>query len=117
MNSTLDGPAGERNGYRVEVSGWDAKESLFVEKATLAWTESAGKTAALKVSIRIGGVLFVRLIQRLEGGSSFPVPYRAADVSAGDGNSHGVITVEQLQPRMAFRESATRFADSTSNLR
>jgi hypothetical protein len=112
MNSTLNGPAGDRNGYRVEVSGWDEKESFFVEKATLAWTEGAGKTVGLKASIRLGSVLFVRLIQALGGGSGFPVPYRAVDVTVGDGISNRVITVEQLQPRMAFRESAMHFADS-----
>lgn len=115
MNPTTDARAGERNGYRVEISGWDVKESFFVEKSTLAWTESAGKTVALKAVVRTGSVLFVRLIQPLGGGSSFPVPYRAVELAAGEGDSRAVITVEQLQPRMAFHESATHFADPSSS--
>jgi hypothetical protein len=111
MNSTRDARAGERNGYRVEVSGWDAKEFFFVEKSTLAWTESTGKTVALKALVRIGAVIFVRLIQPLGGGTTFPVPYRAVEVAAGENGSRDMITVEQLQPRMAFRETVTHFPE------
>jgi hypothetical protein len=119
MNSTMAGRADERKGYRVEVSGWDAKEVFFVEKSTLAWTESAGKTISLKALIRIGSVLFVRVIQPLGRGSSFPVPYRVVESlesEAGERGSSGVITLERLQPRMASRETATHFVASASNV-
>jgi hypothetical protein len=92
MNSTTAGRADERADYQVEVSGWDAKECFFVEKSTLAWTESAGKTVALTALIRIGSVLFVRLIQPLGAGNRFPVPYGAvkfeADREGREGRSH-----------------------------
>jgi hypothetical protein len=97
---------GESAGYRVEVSGWDTDERFFVEKSMLVWTESAGKTLVLKALVRTGSVLFVRLIQPLGGGGSFPVPYRAVDFKCDNRGSGGVLTLEQLQPRMAFRESA-----------
>jgi hypothetical protein len=112
MNSTTAGRADERGGYQVEVSGWDAKERFFVEKSTLAWTESAGKTVALTALVRIGSVLFVRLIQPLGGGNRFPVPYGAVKFEADRVGPRGVVTLEQLQPRMTFRETAAHFVDS-----
>ncbi|MGA8405551.1 MAG: hypothetical protein WB680_00080 [Candidatus Acidiferrales bacterium] len=94
------------NSYRVEVSGWDDKESFFVEKTTLEWSEAAGKTIGLRSSVRQESVLFVRLIQPLGGVTGFPVPYRAVTVSSNYLNEHLTVKVEQLQPRMAFQETA-----------
>jgi len=105
MNPRTTGRAGGRNGYRVEVSGWDAKECFFVEKSTLAWTEMAGKTVALTALVRSGRVIFVRLIQPLGGGNGFPVPYRAVKLETEREGRRSVITLEQLQPRTAFRET------------
>ena len=117
MNSIMtDGRAENRsdesNGYRVEVSGWDADERFFVEKSMLSWTESAGKRLALKAAVRIGSVLFVRLIRPLGGGNGFPVPYRAVEFESGGQGPSGVLTLEQLQPRMAFRETANHLVMS-----
>lgn len=97
----------ESNGYRVEVSGWDAEEHFFVEKSTLVWSERTGKTLALKSVVRAGSVLFVRLTQPLGGGSGFPVPYRAVECEFKNGGPGRVLTLEQLQPRMGLRETAS----------
>jgi hypothetical protein len=99
----------EAGGYRVEVSGWDANESFFVEKSTLVWSEKLGKRLALKSLVRIGAVLFVRLIQPLGGGSGFPVAYRAVEFGAGKSGERGMVTLEQLQPRMALMEAMPHF--------
>jgi hypothetical protein len=106
----------DAGGYRVEVSGWDANESFFVEKSTLLWSESMGKRLALKALVRIGSVLFVRLIQPLGGGSGIPVPYRAVEFGAGNRGAHGMVTLEQLQPRMAFAETAQHFTGTEPRL-
>jgi hypothetical protein len=37
MNSHPDVTVNGEDTYRVEVSGWDAKENFFVEKTTLEW--------------------------------------------------------------------------------
>jgi len=50
------------NSYRLEVSGWDARENFFVEKTSLDWHEREGKTVALHATARLDSVLFVRLI-------------------------------------------------------
>ncbi|HEY0701298.1 MAG TPA: hypothetical protein VGD60_00885 [Candidatus Acidoferrales bacterium] len=107
---TMHEGAGPADGYRVEVSGWDANESFFVEKSTLLWTESLGKRLALKALVRIGSVLFVRLIKPLGGGNGLPVAYRAVEYGAANRGTQGMVTVEQLQPRLAFVETSARFA-------
>ncbi|MFZ0580898.1 MAG: hypothetical protein WA690_25210 [Candidatus Acidiferrales bacterium] len=101
----IAGAAGSSS-YRVEVSGWDDEENFFVEKTTLDWSETGGKTIGMRSSVRLESVLFVRLIQPLGGGTGFPVPYRAVKVSSNYLNDRLTVKVEQLQPRMAFRETA-----------
>jgi hypothetical protein len=119
MNSSArmrDERADERKGYRVEVSGWDADERFFVEKSILVWTESEGKKVALKALIRTGSVLFVRLIQPMGGGSSFPVPYKAVEFEAGNRGSGTVVMLEQLKTQMAFREAASQLISAEQQL-
>jgi hypothetical protein len=112
MNSDINessraaGTANGSSSYRVEVSGWDDKENFFVEKTKLDWNEADGKTIAVRSSVRLESVLFVRLIQPLGGGTGFPVPYRAVKISSNYLNERLTVKVEQLQPRMAFRETA-----------
>ena len=74
---TVETTANPGHRYRVEVSGWDAKENFFVEKTSLDWKEREGKTVALHVAVRVDSVLFVRLLRPLGGGADFPVPHRA----------------------------------------
>jgi hypothetical protein len=100
-------PASKPNGYRIEVSGWDANECFFVEKSLLEWRESAGKKLALKAQIRIGSVLFIRLVQPLGGGTTFPTPYRAVRFGDDPSGSGSVVNIEQLQPRLRVRETAS----------
>ena len=61
--------------------------------------------------MRIGSVLFVRLIQPLGSGKGFPVPYRAVDFGARNRGMHGMVTLEQLQPRPAFAKTAKHFEE------
>ncbi len=102
--------------YRVEVSGWDDKENFFVEKTTLDWSEADGKSVRVRSSVRLESVVFVRLIQPLGGGTGFPVPYRAVKVSGNYLTEHNTVKVEQLQPRLAFRETADTLLPSDSKV-
>jgi hypothetical protein len=91
--------------YRVEVSGWDEAENFFVERTTLDWSEGSGKKIELRARVAAQAVVFVRLAQQLGGSGSFPIPYRAVEISPKrDGLS--TVLVQQLQPRMAFQETA-----------
>jgi hypothetical protein len=85
------------NTYRLEVSGWDAKENFFVEKTWLDWRELEGKTVALRATVRLDGVLFVRLLRPLGGGADFLVPHRAVRVEdSGKDASCKDVGLEQL---------------------
>jgi hypothetical protein len=98
--------AGRDTSYRVEVSGWDARENFFVEKTSLDWREREGKTVALHATVRLDSVLFVRLLRPLGGGADFPVPHRAVRVEdrAKDASCTDV-GLEQMQPRRTVRDS------------
>lgn len=85
--------------YRVEVSGWDARENFFVEKTSLDWRDREGKTVALHAAIRLDSVLFVRLLRPLGGGADFPVPHRAVSVEDRSTDAfHMHVGLEQMQP-------------------
>ena len=66
MNSHSDVTVNGEDSYRVEVSGWDAKENFFVEKTTLEWKPEDKKSMLLRADIRPGCIVFVRLLQPLE---------------------------------------------------
>src|SRR6204780_4265732 len=103
---TVETTANLGHRYRVEVSGWDAKENFFVEKTSLDWREREGKTVALHATVRLDSVLFVRLLRPLGGGADFPVPHRAVRVEDhGKDASCKDVRLEQLQPRRAVWES------------
>jgi len=94
------------NTYRVEVSGWDAKENFFVGKTSLDGRELEGKTLALRATIRLDRMLFVRLLRPLCGGADSPVPHRAVRVeNSGKDASCKDVGLEQLQPRRGVRDS------------
>jgi hypothetical protein len=101
-----------RNSYRVEVSGWDARENFFVEKTSLDWRGQGGKTVALHTQVRIDSVLFVRLLRPLGGGADFPVPYRAVRVKDRSTDASCTdVGLEQMQPRRTTRERTNEGQD------
>src|SRR5271156_4604208 len=81
QSQTVETTANHGHRYRVEVSGWDAKENFFVRKTSLDWKEREGKTVALHAAVRMDRVLFVRLLRPLGGGAYFPVPHRGVRVA------------------------------------
>jgi hypothetical protein len=95
MQTSIEGP----NNYRVEVSGWDARELFFVEKTLFRWTDSGEKTVGLMSRLREGCVVFVRLIHAFAENANFPVAYRVQSIVAGDGDGRGCVRLVQLHPR------------------
>ncbi len=103
---TVEMTAIQGHRYRVEVSGWDAKENFFVEKTSLDWKEREGKTVVLHAAVRVDSVLFVRLLRPLGGGADFPVPHRAVRVAEREQDaSCKDVGLEQLQPRKGVKDS------------
>jgi hypothetical protein len=99
MDLAMDSPTS----YRVEVSGWDEREVFFVEKTTLDWSEGVGKKIELRARVAVQAVVFVRLSHQLGGSGSFPIPYRAVEISAKR-DGYSTVLVQQMQPRLAFQE-------------
>lgn len=63
--------------YPVEVSGWDASGTFFVERSELEWGEDEGKQVILHRELREGAHIFVRLVQSFSSQRSQPVPCAA----------------------------------------
>jgi hypothetical protein len=92
--------------YRVEVSGWDASENFFVEKTGLEWNNKDDKEVLLRVSLREGCVIFLRLIQAFGSANTnaFPIAYQAVKVLPKDTGGRTRVYLEQLRPRETFKE-------------
>lgn len=90
----------EPTNYRVEVSGWDARENFFVEKTLLAWDKAGKKEITLQAGLRKGCVVFVRLLQTVSIGSNFPVAYQAIEIYRKDPAGRWRVNLEQLRPRV-----------------
>ena len=112
MNSAVD----MEKGYPVEVSGWDADENFFVEKTVIEWKEGGIKTTSLHCAIRVGCVLFIRLLQTTPIGNNFPIPYEAASVAESGANSARQISLVQLQPRVSSRGESYRERSSATKV-
>lgn len=108
----MDFQTGETNNYPVEVSGWDARENFFVEKTSLAWEEGGMKQVTLRVSLRPGSLVFVRLLQPVASGNNFPIAYQVIYVGAKDKNHRSSVSVQQLKPREAARQQERVAEDS-----
>lgn len=94
----------QQSSYTVEVSGWDATETFFVENTDLTWTSDGIKEIILHRSVREGSVVFVRLIQPVTSSDNCPIACQALKVieySAG----HAAIQLTQLRPRAFFKDT------------
>jgi len=101
----MDLQTNELNSYRVEVSGWDARENFFVEKTSLAWAHEGRKEVSLRSPLRQGCVVFVRLIQSLTQHSSFPVAYQAVAIDGKNALGRARVSLQQLHPRSRSEEN------------
>jgi hypothetical protein len=90
--------------YRVEVSGWDAKDNFFVEETDLEWKAEDKKAVSLRRVVRAGCVVFVRLLQQVASGASFPVAYQVLASAAKDESGSTHVSLERLRPRATYRE-------------
>jgi hypothetical protein len=104
--------ADQSNSYRVEVSGWDASESFFVEKTMLDWGRDEKKEIHLRSVLREGSVVFVRLLHPLASGNSFPVAYQAQRIGPRNPEGHSPVHLAQLRPRPLYKQSPEILVDS-----
>jgi hypothetical protein len=100
--------------YRVEVSGWDARENFFVEKTMLDWGSGGRKEVFLRAFVRVGSILFVRLLQPLASENNFPITYQTVNVAKNAANGQMRISLEQLRPRATLEDKEVATASSTA---
>jgi hypothetical protein len=93
------------SGYRVEVSGWDATETFFVEKTLLEWEGEGKKEIAVRSPLRDGCVVFVRLLQPVTTGNTFPIAYQTRVVAGKDANGRTRVGLERLRPRATCKDT------------
>jgi hypothetical protein len=105
MDSDLNLTVNGEDNYRVEVSGWDAKENFFVEKTTLEWKPDDKKSMLLRSDIRPGCIVFIRLLQPLATAASFPIAYEALTSAEKDPNGAARVSLERLRPRASYKET------------
>lgn len=104
----MDLGSSQPGSYAVEVSGWDMDEAFFVEKTNLIWNSDGAKEISLSHAIRIGSVLFVRLMQPVANSDSYPVPCQAINVVDQGPSGRSAIQLTQLRPRAFFKDTVRR---------
>jgi hypothetical protein len=112
MNSDMS----YQDSYRVEVSGWDAKESFFIEKTALEWTPEDKKAIMLRAPIRTGSIVFVRLLQPMGAGPRMDAGGFEAAAGAGLGclndarhnSCHRLLILSAVVPQSGASISSTR---------
>ena len=96
----------EQNNVLVEVSGWDASEKFFVESTKVRWTHDEKKEMSLRGTVRERCVVFVRLLQPMEGTDNFPIACQVVKATDKDADGRTLVQVVQLRPRAFFRGTA-----------
>lgn len=104
----------EAANYRVEVSGWDASESFFIEKTMLYWNRSS-QEISLRSRLREGAVVFVRLLQPFESEENFPVAYVVARNLPVEIDGRSTVAISRRHPEPPYRRSVESFGEAHVN--
>ena len=88
--------------YAVEISGWDTEHNFFVEKTTLEWSETSGRTILIRRQLQQGALVFVRLAGLLQ--SAYPLPYRVKDAQPQDARGLHRVHLEQMREESRVNE-------------
>jgi hypothetical protein len=96
----------QASNYRVEVSGWDATETFFLEKTVLYWDE-AGQQISVRTPMREGSVVFVQLIQPFAGEENFPVAYVVVKTLPVEMDGRVIVAISRLHPKPSYRQAAS----------
>jgi hypothetical protein len=95
--------------YRIEISGWGADSSFFVERANLVWRSGGEEQVRLLRALPEGAMIFVRSISSDPSNLSVPVAYKVKTVMPRDSQGGYPMDVVQMHPRgMECKESLTR---------
>jgi len=95
------------NEMRVEISGWDLSERFFVERGILRNEKEDQQVAVVHRTVRLGGLLFLRLLGNAHAGMSFPVAFRVREIRAGATPGGFEVVLKQMWPRRAGEAPGT----------
>lgn len=101
----MDSREAGSEGRVAEISGWDAEENFFVEKAILQ-EDIGGKRADLRARLRVGSLVFVRMIEETSMHRAIPVTYKVSSISVNIENSAREVGMIRLRPRAAVAKAA-----------
>ena len=87
--------------YQIEISGWDQTEKFFVETTELDWSGENDKRLHLRRPLRVGALVFVRLIPPTASVHSVPVAYQVKTVSDREAAGMWQICLTRLNPRLS----------------
>ncbi len=85
--------------YVLEISGWDRTEQFFVETTELDWSKENDKNVHLRHPLRVGALVFVRLLHPTTAVDRTPVAYLVETVVEGDAPGIWLVCLTQLHPR------------------
>jgi hypothetical protein len=85
--------------HRIEVSGWGADNSFFVERARLVWTADGEKRVQLRHELPQGAVIFARSISIDQSNLSVPVTFKAKSVRPMISENGYQVDLVQMRPR------------------
>ena len=85
--------------YLLEISGWDRTEKFFVETTELDWSKENDKQVHLRHALRVGALVFVRLLHPPTSVDRTPVAYQVETVTEGDATGTWLVCLTQLHPR------------------
>ncbi|HTV59033.1 MAG TPA: hypothetical protein VMJ93_09175 [Verrucomicrobiae bacterium] len=90
-----------QDSYPVEISGWDKAENFFVERTSLEWGQDQKHQVRLRSPLRMGSIVFVRLVQKMIENAAFPIAYQAVHLDQPDEKGFARVKLEQMHPRGA----------------
>ena len=108
----MDLQSEQTEGFRVEVSGWDASENFFVEKTELNWRGNEKKEVLLRCALREGSLVFVRLLQPPLGGNNLPIAYKARRIGARQADGRRQVDLAKMHPRPTRAQDSDCWANS-----
>lgn len=84
---------------RIEISGWGADNSFFVERTELLWAGAGEKHVQLPRCLPEGAMVFIRLLASEPSNGSVPVAYKVQGVTPMDADGHCHMRLVQVHPR------------------
>ena len=86
---------------RVEVSGWDETKEFFVENSGLLSTLAGERTVFLRHRLRVGSLVFVRLVAPSGFGKGQPIAHRTESIQPASEGGVSRVRLVESQPRRA----------------